>query len=111
MGYMLTIRRKKQSVADAVLEKEKDKPIGQVFDGRFSWAALLDALADVYLGVRLSQSKVSVLELILNSSHSGPSSLVSVSQSGTSHSGIWVFLGSKLRLCRLSRHSFLVLDH
>lgn len=44
----------KQSVSDAVLEKEKDKPIGQVFDGRFSWAALLDAVADVYLGVCLT---------------------------------------------------------
>ncbi|GAB7332676.1 hypothetical protein MBLNU13_g04429t1 [Cladosporium sp. NU13] len=44
-------RGNKQSVSDAVLEKEKDKPIGQVFDGRFSWAALLDAVADVYLGL------------------------------------------------------------
>lgn len=48
---LLTFRRNKQSVSDAVLEKEKGKPIGQVFDGRFSWAALLDAVADVYLGV------------------------------------------------------------
>jgi hypothetical protein len=48
--------RNTQSVSDAVLEKEKDKPIGQVFDGRFSWAALLDAVADVYLGVGLSFS-------------------------------------------------------
>lgn len=46
--------RNKQSVSDAVLEKEKDKPIGQVFDGRFSWAALIDAVADVYLGVWFS---------------------------------------------------------
>jgi len=48
---LLTVCRNKQSVSDAILEKEKDKPIGQVFDGRFSWAALLDAVADVYLGV------------------------------------------------------------
>lgn len=50
--HNLTVYRNKQNVSDAVLEKEKDKPIGQVFDGRFSWAALLDAVADVYLGVR-----------------------------------------------------------
>jgi hypothetical protein len=49
--HALTACRNTQSVSDAVLEKEKDKPIGQVFDGRFSWAALLDAVADVYLGV------------------------------------------------------------
>jgi hypothetical protein len=54
--YALTTRRNTQSVSDAVLEKEKGKPIGQVFDGRFSWAALLDALADVYLGVCCSYS-------------------------------------------------------
>lgn len=47
----LTRTRDKQRVADRVLEKEKDKPIGQVFDGRFSWDAMLDAIADVYLGV------------------------------------------------------------
>jgi len=50
---LLTVCRNTQSVSDAVLEKEKDKPIGQVFDGRFSWPALLDAVADVYLGVRM----------------------------------------------------------
>jgi hypothetical protein len=53
---VLTPCRNTQSVSDAVLEKEKDKPIGQVFDGRFSWAALLDAAADVYLGVCCSYS-------------------------------------------------------
>lgn len=42
----------KERVADAVLEKEKDKPIGQVFDSRFSWELMLDAMSDVYLGVR-----------------------------------------------------------
>lgn len=47
----LILCRDQQRVADAVLEKQKDKPIGQVFDGRFSWDAMLDAVADVYLGV------------------------------------------------------------
>jgi hypothetical protein len=56
IGHSLTGCRNQQSVSDAVLEKEKDKPIGQVFDGRFSWAALLDAVADVYLGVSPSYS-------------------------------------------------------
>jgi hypothetical protein len=56
---LLTVCRNKQSVSDAVLEKEKDKPIGQVFDGRFSWAALLDAVADVYLGVCMFQNEPS----------------------------------------------------
>jgi hypothetical protein len=58
---LLTVCRNKQSVSDAVLEKEKDKPIGQVFDGRFSWAALLDAVADVYLGVCISHELPSYL--------------------------------------------------
>lgn len=49
---ILFVYSDKQRVQDAVLEKEKDKPVSQVFDGRFSWAALLDAVADVYLGVR-----------------------------------------------------------
>nr|POE48651.1 protein cwh43 [Quercus suber] len=43
-------RGDKSRVSDRVLEKEKDKPIGQVFDGRFSWPEMLDALADVYVG-------------------------------------------------------------
>lgn len=58
---LLTWSRDNQRVSDAVLEKEKDKPIGQVFDHRFSWAALLDAVADVYLGVRLLPSVVLLL--------------------------------------------------
>lgn len=45
-------RSNSKPVADAVLEKEKDKPIAQVFDTRFSWDELADAAADVYLGVR-----------------------------------------------------------
>jgi hypothetical protein len=43
--------RDKKNLADSVLTHEKDKPIGQVFDARFSWDELLDAAADVYLGV------------------------------------------------------------
>ncbi|CAK4033589.1 probable FGF receptor activating 1 [Lecanosticta acicola] len=33
-----------------VLEKQKDKPVGQVFSPLFSWDDLLDAAAEVYLG-------------------------------------------------------------
>jgi hypothetical protein len=36
-----------------VLEKEKNRPVGQVFDARFSWPEMADAVADVYLGVSL----------------------------------------------------------
>ncbi|OCK84420.1 calcofluor white hypersensitive protein-like protein [Lepidopterella palustris CBS 459.81] len=39
-----------KAVTDAVLEKQKDKEIGQVFAGGFSWADSLDAVADVYNG-------------------------------------------------------------
>ncbi|KAF2738036.1 calcofluor white hypersensitive protein precursor [Polyplosphaeria fusca] len=39
-----------KSVADAVLEKEKDKEVGLVFAGGFSWFGLIDTLADVYSG-------------------------------------------------------------
>lgn len=48
---LLMVSSDKQRVSDAILEKEKDKPVGQVFDGRFSWSALFDTVADVYLGV------------------------------------------------------------
>lgn len=53
--HMLTwrVQRDKKRVADAVLEKEKNRPVGQVFDARFSWADMADAVADVYLGVSL----------------------------------------------------------
>ncbi|KAI9723712.1 MAG: hypothetical protein M1812_001012 [Candelaria pacifica] len=37
-------------VADAVIEKKKDKPVGQVFGAGFSWQESLDAIADVYNG-------------------------------------------------------------
>ena len=37
-------------MADAVLEKEKDKPIGEVFGSGFSASEALDAVADVYNG-------------------------------------------------------------
>lgn len=52
--------RDKKRVADAVLEKQKDKAIGQVFDQRFSWDEMIDATADVYLGVRVFTSPSSV---------------------------------------------------
>ncbi|KAK5172920.1 Protein cwh43 [Saxophila tyrrhenica] len=39
-----------QRVADAVLEKEKNRAVGQVFNARFVWSEMLDAAADVYLG-------------------------------------------------------------
>jgi hypothetical protein len=38
-------------VQDAVLEKQKDKPAGQVFNSKFDYNELLDAVADVYIGV------------------------------------------------------------
>lgn len=37
-------------VADAVLEKEKDKQVNQVFGQAFSWTEAIDAVADVYNG-------------------------------------------------------------
>lgn len=40
-------------VADKILEKEKDKPVGQVFDAGFSAAEMLDAVAATYLGVSI----------------------------------------------------------
>ncbi|GAB7363365.1 hypothetical protein MBLNU230_g3645t1 [Neophaeotheca triangularis] len=43
-----------EKVSDAVLEKEKDKPVGQVFDAGFSWAEMLNAAADVYLGLQFT---------------------------------------------------------
>ncbi|KAI9754083.1 MAG: hypothetical protein M4579_004866 [Chaenotheca gracillima] len=39
-----------KDVASAVLEKEKEKPLGQTFRGGFSWPEALDAAADVYNG-------------------------------------------------------------
>ncbi|PMD67311.1 calcofluor white hypersensitive protein-like protein [Hyaloscypha bicolor E] len=37
-------------VADAVLEKEKDKQVNQVFGQAFSWSEAIDAVADIYNG-------------------------------------------------------------
>ncbi|KAJ9624163.1 Protein cwh43 [Taxawa tesnikishii (nom. ined.)] len=45
-----TSRGKSKTVSDKIAEKEKDKPVGQVFSTAFSWPAMLDALADVYTG-------------------------------------------------------------
>ncbi|KAF2470272.1 calcofluor white hypersensitive protein-like protein [Lindgomyces ingoldianus] len=39
-----------KAVSGAVLEKQKDREVGQVFAGGFSWPRLLDAAADVYNG-------------------------------------------------------------
>ncbi|KAF2814620.1 uncharacterized protein BDZ99DRAFT_506070 [Mytilinidion resinicola] len=39
-----------QTVAESVLEKQKDKEVGNVFSGAFSWSAAIDAAADVYNG-------------------------------------------------------------
>lgn len=38
-------------VSDKIVEMEKDKPVGQVFSAGFSRDDMLDALADVYIGV------------------------------------------------------------
>ncbi|KAL8785918.1 MAG: hypothetical protein Q9213_003067 [Squamulea squamosa] len=43
-------RGKMQQVADTVLEKEKDKPVANIFGAQFLWANALDAAADVYNG-------------------------------------------------------------
>ncbi|KAI9827631.1 MAG: hypothetical protein M1819_006920 [Sarea resinae] len=43
-------RGNSKMVSDAVLEKEKEKPIGRVFGEGFSWAEAIDAVADVYNG-------------------------------------------------------------
>lgn len=38
-------------VADKYLEKGRNGQVGQVLKGSFSWSDMLDATADVYLGV------------------------------------------------------------
>ncbi|EMD00328.1 hypothetical protein BAUCODRAFT_62845 [Baudoinia panamericana UAMH 10762] len=43
-------RGDKKRVQDSFLENEKDKPVGQVFNTRFDWQEMLDAVADVYIG-------------------------------------------------------------
>ncbi|KAH9822844.1 protein CWH43-like [Teratosphaeria destructans] len=43
-------RGDKKRVQDAVLEKQRDKPVGQVFSAKFDVNHLLDAVADVYVG-------------------------------------------------------------
>ncbi|KAL9126532.1 MAG: hypothetical protein Q9217_004436 [Psora testacea] len=45
-------RGKSQQVADAVIEKEKGKPIAHAFGSGFSMVEAVDAAADVYNGVR-----------------------------------------------------------
>ncbi|KAI7550925.1 calcofluor white hypersensitive protein [Hortaea werneckii] len=43
-------RGDKQRVQDAVLEKEKNKPVGQVFNSSARWQEALDAVCDVFIG-------------------------------------------------------------
>ncbi|KAI9798577.1 MAG: hypothetical protein M1833_004714 [Piccolia ochrophora] len=43
-------RGQNKMVADAILEEEKDKPVGRVFGGSFSWTEAMDSAADVYNG-------------------------------------------------------------
>ncbi|KAL8821686.1 MAG: hypothetical protein Q9223_000323 [Gallowayella weberi] len=43
-------RGKTQQVADALLEQEKDKPIGRVVGSDIRWTEALDAVADIYIG-------------------------------------------------------------
>lgn len=45
-----TSQGKSKTLADAVLEKEKDKQAAHTFTGPFSWAYFFDAAADVYHG-------------------------------------------------------------
>ena len=60
---------------DAVLEKQKDKPIGQVFGAKMNWQEMLDAVSDVYIGVCLSRRVET--EARTNISTSSPSGLYS----------------------------------
>lgn len=53
---MILICSDNKRLADAVLEKEKDKEIAQVFDKGFSWSEAFDALADIYCGVSCRHS-------------------------------------------------------
>ena len=38
-------------VKDSVVDEKNDKAIADTFGGQFSWAAAIDAAADVYNGV------------------------------------------------------------
>jgi hypothetical protein len=102
---MLYIDRDKKRVADAVLEKEKNRPVGQVFDARFSWSDMLDAVADVYLGVSLSYGLHWHDAYITCSLRFGASSRLLALQCGTFRCGTWVSLGTKWRSCRQFRLS------
>lgn len=52
--------RDKSRVADRVLEKERNKQIGRVFDAKFSSSEMIDAVADVYLGVSAYHPRLAV---------------------------------------------------
>ncbi|KAK2779866.1 hypothetical protein FQN52_002346 [Onygenales sp. PD_12] len=43
-------RGKSKTAGDAVLEKQKDKPVGRTFGEGFFWSEALDAAADIYNG-------------------------------------------------------------
>ena len=64
--------RDKKRVQDAVLEKQKGKPIGQVFGAKMNWQEMLDAVSDVYIGVCLmSATQSKAYTNISSSSFSG----------------------------------------
>lgn len=48
-----------------MLDTVKDKPVGQVFGGSFSWDAQLDALADIYLAVGHQSTHMAALTSIV----------------------------------------------
>ena len=67
--------RDKARASDRVLEKEKDKPVGQVFNASFSWTEMIDAIAAVYLGVSCLFIRCIARNIDeSDSSHSGASS-------------------------------------
>lgn len=53
---ILIIHSDKQRVHDAVLEKEKNKPVGQVFNSSARWQEALDAVCDAFIGVGATRS-------------------------------------------------------
>lgn len=68
------------------MRHRKDKPIGQTFDASFSWGGALDAIADVYNGVRqglkhfLDNADPYVVCFLVNVNLPGPRCLVYVEQ-------------------------------
>ena len=92
------ISRDSKRAQDTFLETQKDKPIGQVFDTQFRWGEMLDAVADVYIGVSPgSTSSYGPSDNLTpsTSSSSGPSLPHWASFVGTFRSGTWVSPGTK----------------